>query len=89
MGGACSSHGDEKWIQNFGLQRQDFRSLVKPGRTFEYNIKRVLKYIGPEGQDGVQWRSFVNTFMELTECQLAKDESAPFRYVVCRLVTPC
>jgi hypothetical protein len=48
------------------------RPLGRPGRRWEDNIKMDLKEIGIDGanwielaQDGVQWRAFVNTVMNL------------------------
>jgi hypothetical protein len=48
------------------------RPLGRPRRRWEDNIKRDLRDIGIDGtnwiqlaQDGVQWRAFVNTVMNL------------------------
>jgi hypothetical protein len=51
---------------------QDKRPLGRPRRRWEDNIKMDLREIGINGanwirlaQDGVQWRAFVNTVMNL------------------------
>jgi hypothetical protein len=59
-------------LQDFGWRPEDRRPLRRYRRRWEVNIKMNQREIGIDGanwirlvQDSVQWRSFVNTIMNL------------------------
>jgi hypothetical protein len=54
MGGQCSTHErNEKFIQNFGRKAQRTRSLGRPRRRWEDNIRMNLREIGWEFVDWI------------------------------------
>ena len=71
MGGACSTYGGEEMrIQGFGEETEGKRSLGRPMRRWEDNIKMDLQEVGCEGMDWIdlaqnrdKWREFVNAVM--------------------------
>ena len=47
MGGACSAHGgEERPIQDFGVEPEGKRPLGRPRRRWENNIKMDLQEVG-------------------------------------------
>jgi hypothetical protein len=71
MGWTCGTHGDGRGAYRVLVGRPEVkRPLGRPRRRWEDNIKMDLREIGIDGanwlaQDGVQWRDFVNTVMNL------------------------
>jgi hypothetical protein len=69
----CSTYGeDQRCIQGFGWETQEMRSLGRPRRRWEYNIKMDLREVGWGGMDWIdvaqdteRWRALVNTVMNL------------------------
>jgi hypothetical protein len=69
----CGTHGGgEKCLQGLFMRFEGKRSLGRPRRRWEDNIKMNLREIGIDGancirlaQDGVRWQAFVNTVMNL------------------------
>jgi hypothetical protein len=72
MGEACSSHGGEECIWDFGGKPEGKRQLGRPRRRWEDNIRMDLREIRWGGmnwigvaQDRDQWRALVNAVMNL------------------------
>jgi hypothetical protein len=74
MGGTCGTHGGgEKCLQRVLVGRPEGkRPLGRPRHRWEDNIKMDLREIGMDranwirlAQDRVQWRTSVNTVMNL------------------------
>jgi hypothetical protein len=64
--------GGERCLQDFDFGAEGKRPLGRPRRRWEDNIKMDLREIGIDGanwnelaQDRVQWRTCVNTVMNL------------------------
>jgi len=49
MGGACSTHGKDKWIQNFDQKPEGKTPLARPKRRWEDNIRMDLREVGRDG----------------------------------------
>jgi hypothetical protein len=71
VGGTCGTHGRGVYRVLVG-RLEGKRPLGRPRRRWEDNIKMDLRKTGIDGanliqlaQDRVQWRSFVNTVMNL------------------------
>jgi hypothetical protein len=73
MGMACSTHGEKRNSRRILVGKPDgTRSLRRPRRRWEDNIKMDLRGIGWGGMDWIdlaqdrdQWRALVNTVMNL------------------------
>jgi hypothetical protein len=73
VGGTCSTHGKGRDVYRVLVGRPEGkRSLERPRRRREDNIKMDLREIGIDGanwirlaRNRVQWRAFVNTIMSL------------------------
>jgi hypothetical protein len=74
MGAACSSDwGGERRVQSFGGKPEGKRSLGRPNRRWEDNIKAELQEVGcgvmdwiELAQDRDRWRTLVNAVMNLS-----------------------
>jgi hypothetical protein len=54
MGRTRSTHSrDEKCVQNFGRKTEGTRSLGRPKRRWEDNIRMVVREIGLKAQDWI------------------------------------
>jgi hypothetical protein len=56
MGGACSTHGREKLIQNVARKPEGKRPLGRPRHMWEDNIRMDLREIGWDGTFGFHKR---------------------------------
>jgi hypothetical protein len=68
MGGACSTNGEERNAYRILMGKPEGkRPLGRPRRRWVNNIKMDLKEIGWDcvAQDRDQWRSLVNTVLNL------------------------
>jgi hypothetical protein len=73
MGWECSAYdGDDKCKQNLIVTREEMRTLRRPRRRWEDNIKMDLREILSKGEDWNhlardrdRWRALVNTVMNL------------------------
>jgi hypothetical protein len=73
VGGTCGTHGrGERCLQGFGWRPEGKRSLGRPRRRWEDDIKLHLRETGIDvakwiqlAQDRVQWWAFLNTVMNL------------------------
>jgi hypothetical protein len=73
VGGTCGTHGEGKGVYRVLVGKPEGkRPLRRPRRRWENNIKPNLREIWVDGanwirmaQDGVQWRAFVNTVMNI------------------------
>jgi hypothetical protein len=73
VGGTCGTHGEGRDIYRVLSGRPEGkRPLGRPRRRWEDSIKMDLREIGIDGanwiqlaRNGVQWRAFVNTVMNL------------------------
>jgi hypothetical protein len=73
MGNPCSTHGrNEKCVQNFVAKPEWRRTLGRPKRRWEENIRKDLREVEWEGADWLnlaqyrdQWRAVVNMVMKL------------------------
>jgi hypothetical protein len=73
VGGTCGTHGEGRGVYRVLVGRPEGkRPLERPRRRWEDNIKTDLRKIGIDGanwiqlaQDRIQWRTFVNTVMNL------------------------
>jgi hypothetical protein len=73
VGWTCGTHGEGRGAYRVLVGRPEGkRSLGRPSRRWEDNIKMDLGEIGIDGanwiqlaQDRVQWRAFVNTVISL------------------------
>jgi hypothetical protein len=71
--GTCSTHGDERVVYRVLVVRPEGkRSLGRPRRMWDDNIKMDLREIGIDGanwiglaRDRDRWRAFVSTVMNL------------------------
>jgi hypothetical protein len=73
VGWTCGTHGERRGAYRVFVGRPEGkRSLERPRRRWEDNIKMDLREIGIDranwirlAQNRVQWRAFVNTVMNL------------------------
>jgi hypothetical protein len=72
MGGACNTYGDKRGAHRILMGRPEGRrTLGKPRRRWEDNIKRIFKTLdgGMDwiklAQDRDKWRALVNAVMKL------------------------
>jgi len=73
MGGAHNTYGGkDRRIQGFGGETEGKRSLGRPRRKWEDNIKMNLQEVGCGAMDWIElaqdresWRAFVNGVMNL------------------------
>jgi hypothetical protein len=73
VGGTCGTHGEGRAVYRVLVGRPErTRPLGRPRRGWEDNIKIDFREIGIDvanwirlAQDRVQWRTFVNTVMNL------------------------
>jgi hypothetical protein len=92
MGGACSVYGREvRCIQAIGVETEGQRSLGRPRRRWEYNIKKDVQEFGCGGMDWIElagtcecgnepWRSTkCGEFLDyLRNCYLYEKDCAPW-----------
>ena len=73
MGGACSRYGGEqRHIQGFGKEKPEGkRPLVRPRRTWVYNVKLDVQELGYGSMDWIElvqdrdrWGALMNTVMK-------------------------